>query len=165
MEQNVEGKRANKSQRIVKQLKSISNRPLSAKNPYEKELNDAAKHIEWLELIVTGLSYADKCTIAKLQRRVGTLQRMVERRDEKLRGYNDWHTYEIQQWRKEVKQLKKAHKRELKKARKISSSVRHQIEKDFIKGLKTNHEIQKAIATARWNGGIEANQRLIYQKF
>ncbi len=151
-------KRANKSQRLARDLKVISSRRITADNPFKDQLEATAKHIEWLELIVTGLTYAEKRTIAKLTRRVGTLERMIELRNEKLARFNDWHKHEKSKWRDETRKLKREYKRKLKRAEKIDDYKRHKIEKEFIKFLQTDPEIQQRIQRARWDGLSEGRQ-------
>lgn len=144
--------RESKSQRLALRLRSMGAAKVTTDNPYKDELEKAAKHIEWLELIVTGLSYNEKRTIASLTRRVGTLERMVERRDEKLKNFNDWHKDQKRHWNEKTRELKSIHKFELKEAKKISDTDRHKIEKDFIKHLRTSVEIQNALNMTRWDG-------------
>lgn len=75
----------NKSHLLAAELKHLSAMQVDINNPFEKLMEDAAKHIEWMELILTGISCKERSTIAKLNRRVNRLEVMVTARDSKLK--------------------------------------------------------------------------------
>lgn len=144
--------RPNKSNRIIGNLKSMANLQVKVENPFAAELEKAAKHIEWLELLVTGITGRERGTIGKLTRRVKTLERMVEARDAKVREHKDVLSVIKRECKLEMQRQEKRHKRELKAAERVSQEQCHEIEKQFIKDLQTGFEKGNALSQARWEG-------------
>lgn len=147
--------RKNKSHKLANSLKRMGNTTVNVNNPFAKEMADAAKHIEWLELILTGISYADRNTIAKLTRKVGMQKVMIDKRDVKIR----LHGMEIKKLKEVHRNITgrtaREHKAELVRAGRISQEDRHQIERDFIKDLQTGFQKGNELAKARWEGRNE----------
>lgn len=122
--------------------------------PQGDEFKKIAAHMRFLELCVTGISHNERRTIAKLTRRISTLERMVATRDAKIRH----HKQELSQMKSEyeayAKHMQEQFERDLEKAKKITPEKAHEIEKNFIKNLQTSYERQQEQSRA-WSKGIK----------
>ncbi len=152
MDKSNPNSRTNKSQRIAKGLKTLSGSPISIIMPASEELEEAGKHIEWLELVLTGVSYADRNTIARLSTKIKRQARMIKDRDHKIAR----HDLNIRKLKQEHKMTltknERRHRREVAQAKHISREERHNIEKKFIKSLQTGFQKGNALSQARWEG-------------
>lgn len=154
--------RRNKSQAYAAFLKkmsggvaatiSVNGRNTTVPIPNGDDLKKIASHIQFLEMCVTGLSYADRRTIAKLTRRIGTLERMVFNRDAKIRKHKQDMSQLKTEYEAYAQHMKEEFERDLAKAKKITSKQAHEIEKNFIKNLQTSYEIQQREAKAKSKG-------------
>lgn len=141
-------KQTNKSRRLATDLRDGMEEKVRIDNPFAKLMEDAAKHIEWLELIVTGISHKDRNTIAKLARRKKLDDEMIARRDAK-----------IEELKREISDLKRDHKDEVrgiaeehaeeyewlkrKKFNEFDDKMREAIEREFIEQLLTSKQTKK----------------------
>lgn len=94
--------RTSKSQKIAAELRQAGNAYVRVKNPEKELMEKTAKHIEWLELLATGLSYADKKTIVTLTRRQKANEKKIAARDLK-----------IAELKNDIKRIKQDHKDEI----------------------------------------------------
>jgi len=159
--------RESKSQELARLLESRAKTgKVNVVNPWVDEMESAAKHIRFLELICTGLTYADKQTIAKLVRRKKALETRLVAKDEK-----------IKELKSNITEMKKMLKRELDDAHKYyderiaelkeykveeTNELREAIEREFIKRLLTTRQVKKLKSTRdvvmyqlqkdRWDG-------------
>lgn len=139
-----QGARPNKSHKIIAELKYSAKTAVSVPNPNSALLKSTAKHIEWMELLLTGITGRERGTIAKLTRRNKQLEKMVFCRDEKNK--------EMVFDRKEVKSI---HAQEVKDMLEeferrygdleemkleILPAIRDQIEREFIDQLRSSEE-------------------------
>jgi hypothetical protein len=146
------GSRKNKSERAAEFLDNlhragglelrVAGRGHKIPLPDSEEFKKIANHIRFLEMICTGLSYADRRTISKLQRRVNTLEAMVERRDEKIRWHKHVVKETVDEWKVILEHKEEIFRQRLEEARKITPEQAHKIEANFVKNLKTNYEIE-----------------------
>lgn len=143
--------RKSQSLQFAVSLKGMADKPIRASNPYSEELKKAAKHIEWLELILTGITYADRRTIAKLTRKKAILEKMVKDRDDKIGLHKQQMQSKQTLHDKELKRVNKRNDRSLVIASKISRADVHKIERKFIKDLQTGFQKGNALSNARWN--------------
>lgn len=154
--------RRNKSQTYAAFLKkmsdgvaatiSVNGRNTTVPIPNGDDLKKIASHIQFLEMCVTGLSYADRRTIAKLTRRIGTLERMVANRDAKIDEHKDQVSALQTEHKAYVEHITEKFERELAHAKKITPKQAHEIEKKFIENLQTNYEIRQALSKAHEKG-------------
>lgn len=144
--------RENKSRRTANQLKDWGDRDVVVSNPLAKEMKDAAKHIEWLELIVTGLSHKDRNTICKIERHRKRLESMVLLRDQKLNEKDAV----IKHLKQELKDTHKNWEIEVqgmeKEKKELTPELRDEAEKEFIKNLQTCDQRMRAKRTAYLRG-------------
>lgn len=136
------GSRQSKSQRLAGELRSMADRPIRASNPFSKELKSVAKHMDWLELVITGLSHKDRNNIAKIERHRKDLVRRLDVKDLKigelkvaLRALNEELKELHKNWESEVRGLEK-------EKRELTPELREEAERDFIKGLQTFNQKQ-----------------------
>lgn len=146
--------RPNKSHKMIETLRRNSNENLSIRNPLADVMENAAKHIEWLELLVTGISGRERQTIAKLTRSEKRLEKMVDNRDRKLTQAKAKATLTLSNHKGEMNELKAEHKGEVAwlKECKIDSKLpglRDAIERDFIKKMQTSKVTDENHSAAR----------------
>lgn len=135
--------RPNKSHKMIQDLKRASGETVSIQNPMAVMMENAAKHIEWLELLVTGIKGRERNTIVKLTRREKTLMKMVDNRDRKIAEHKSKVAYIKNEHKEEIQGLNGCHKDEVKwlKQCKIDThlpGLRDAIERDFIKKMQTS---------------------------
>lgn len=137
------GSRQGKSQLLANELKEISDRPIRASNPFSGNLKKAATHIEWLELVVTGLSHRERTTIAKIERHRKDLVRRLDAKDLKigelkvaLKALNEELKETHKNWEMEVRGLEN-------EKRELTPELREEAERGFIKNLQTFEEKQR----------------------
>jgi chromosome segregation ATPase len=120
--------------------------------PQGSEFKKIAAHMRFLELCVTGISHNERRTIAKLTRRVSTLERMVQTREAKIRKHKQDMSQLKTEYEAYAKHMQEKFERDLAKAKKITPEQAHEIEKNFIKNLQTSYEIQQREAKAKIKG-------------
>lgn len=147
-----QGNRGNKSQKIASELKSFAKSRVNVINPLAKEMEKAAKHIEWLELILTGISYADRNTIIKLGQKTKRQETMLLTRDIKLKKLGATNKLLEKKHLEQLAIRDKKHARELTLAKKLTVKQVHDIEKNFIKDLQTGFQKGNALSKARFEG-------------
>ena len=139
------------SQKLADNLKNLSQKTVQVTMPHQDELKKAAKHIEWLELILTGISYADRRTIAKLTRKVRDQKRMLGNRDDRLNRHKLAIKALKQEHAKSTKKALKFAQHEIKRAGRITHKEEiDRVEKQFIKDLQTGFQKGNALSQARW---------------
>jgi hypothetical protein len=144
--------RPNKSHTLIDELKHLAHEEIAIPNPLADLLEKTAQHIEWLELLVTGITGRERKTIAKLTRRVNTLEKMVESRDRKINEHKDVLMVVKREFKLNEKDLKEQHAEKLKEAAIVDQETVHQIERKFIKDLQTGFQKENALSQARWEG-------------
>lgn len=137
--------RPNKSHKIIEELKYLAHEEISIANPLADVLKKTAKHIEWLELLVTGITGRERNTIAMLTRLTKRQTRMIALRDEKNMHMVRERKAAKADYASEIAGLKQDFKDEIEwlKNEKIDATlpeIREQIEKEFIKKLLTTQE-------------------------
>lgn len=136
--------RPNKSHKLINELKHLSANEVAIPNPFAKLMEKTAKHIEWLELLVTGITGRERQTIAKLTRRVATLETMVAKRDNKNEEMVRDRKQAKKDFAKEKKEAIEMFEREYdhikKRKLEILPKIREQIEREFIARMQTTKD-------------------------
>lgn len=132
--------RQNKSHLVIETLKQIAGAHIRAPNPYQKDLIESAEHIEWLELLVTGITVKDRNSIVALKRQQRRGEAKIIRRDTAI----DVLRHKMKAMKKHfdsccegyVEDIERLEAREYQ----ITPEMREVVEQEYIEKLKTSSD-------------------------
>lgn len=138
------GDRKTKSYKIIDELDANCTGTVAVQNPFSEIMESAKKHIEFLEMCLTGITGRERNTIVKLEKELRAEKKKVAYRDSKLKEVRDRLKVIKGEYLKEAQRMEEKWQEELDclKGEMLEKTVhdyeelRKKIELEFIERLK-----------------------------